>query len=77
MSTPFTMAFAIAAVASVPRNSSTTKTPAISPFKKASDAQLLLPMKLEDTVLSSNSVDPVEVDTTPFTVNEDSLVDVV
>jgi hypothetical protein len=33
-STPFTMAFAIAVVASVLRNSSTTKRPAMSPLKK-------------------------------------------
>jgi hypothetical protein len=44
MSTPFTMVFTIAAVASVLRNSSTKKRPAMSPFRYASFVHRLLPM---------------------------------
>jgi hypothetical protein len=43
-STPRTMRSAMAEVASVLRYSSTTKTPAMSPLKYASDDPLLLPM---------------------------------
>jgi hypothetical protein len=75
-STPFTIAFAIAVVASVLRNSSTTKSPAMSPLKKGSVCTLLLPIKFEDTVLSVITVEAVLVDVTPFTVNERTLVDV-
>jgi hypothetical protein len=76
-STPWAIAFAIAVVASVLRNSSTAKRPAMSPFKKKSVGdQLLLPIKLEDTVLSVTVVEPVVVNATPFTVNEQILVDV-
>jgi hypothetical protein len=74
-STPWAIAVAIAVVASVLRNSSTAKRPAMSPLKKGS-GQFALPMKLEDTVLSVNTVDPVVVDTAPFTLNEQILVDV-
>jgi hypothetical protein len=67
-STPFTIALAIAVVASVLRNSSTTKRPAMSPLKKF--AETVLPSIVEDTVLSVTDVEPVVVDTAPFTVNE-------
>ena len=73
-STPCTIAFAIAVVASVLRNSSTTKRPAMSPLKKF--AEPVLPSIVEDTVLSVGAVEPVVVDTTPFTVKEETLVDV-
>jgi hypothetical protein len=71
------MALAMAVVASVPRNSSTAKRPAMSPLKKNSVVEkMLLPMKVEDTVLSVTPVVPVVVVVTPFTVNETTLVDV-
>jgi hypothetical protein len=76
-STPFTIALAIAVVASGMRNSSTAKRPAMSPLKKYSVVEkMLLPMNVEDTVLSVTPVVPVLVVVTPFTVNETTLVDV-
>jgi hypothetical protein len=60
-STPCFMASEMAVVVSVLRNSSTTKTPAMSAFKKGF-AQLLLPMKFKDEVLSVIVVEPVVVD---------------
>jgi len=68
------MAFEMAVVASVLRNSSTTKTPARSAFKNDSP-QWLLPIQLKDTVLSVNAVEAVVLETTPFTVMEHTLVD--
>jgi len=67
-STPCTIAFTMAVVASVLRNSSTAKRPAMSPLKKF--ATTVLPIIVEDTVLSVTAVEPVVVDVTPFTVNE-------
>jgi hypothetical protein len=66
------MAFVIAVVVSVSRYSSTTNKPAISAFKKASCAQLLLPIQLRDEPLSA-TVEPVAVNTTPFTVIDRTL----
>jgi hypothetical protein len=76
-STPFTIALAMAVVASVLRNSSTAKRPAMSPLKNpGSPTELLQPMTVEDKLLSIDDVEPVVVDTTPFTFNEQTLVDV-
>jgi hypothetical protein len=48
----------------------------MSPLKKVSPTKLLQPMTVEDKLLSINDVEPVVVDTTPFTLNEQTLVDV-
>jgi len=69
----------MAVVASVLRNSSTTKTPAKSPLKYSPPQACCIftpcPIQVFDTVLSVSGEEAIRVDTTPFAVTEHILVD--